>query len=520
MNEPRKENAGGVVRASAILTTGMILGRAMGFLREALIGSRFGASATTDAYIVATTIPYILNNVVAGGSLNAALMPVLAGYQIKDQKKEVWHLCNIVLNLVIISGVILSVVIGYVLNGWCIGLVGHGFEPNTKRLAAALLRKGAFSLLLVGILDVFITVLNSFRSFWAPSLISLVLNSSIIVFVFLFSARWGITSAVLGLVCGVGAQVLLQIPSMRRHGFRYELAIDLHHPALSNLLRLFFPMMISSLLAQVYTIVDRAMASRLNPGSIAALNYASMISGVFMFVGNSIAIGSFPHLSELAARKDERGQRSVLFRSVLLCLFVLAPVCFLMAAIPIPIVGILLKRGEFDVAAVSATASALRFFAMNVPVSAAFYILSRGFFARGDTVRPLLLGFCGLAIHVCFNWVFIPICGHSGIAASTLVASLIQMYLSVVLLTLGLGGEALRFWRDALKIFGAASASAIASIAVACLMPEAKELLIAIICCGVAGSTYFGLCWILRIEEFNRVTLRLSNYVRDYISAN
>src|SRR5262245_29105657 len=65
-------------RSAALVMVGALVGRLLGIGREATLARYFGAGFLTDAYFVAVLIPLLIQNVVAGGSLQAAFVPMLA----------------------------------------------------------------------------------------------------------------------------------------------------------------------------------------------------------------------------------------------------------------------------------------------------------------------------------------------------------------------------------------------------------------------------------------------------------
>ena len=52
--------AAGIAKTTTVVVIINLIVKLFGFLREALIAHGFGASAMTDAYLVAYTLPYFL----------------------------------------------------------------------------------------------------------------------------------------------------------------------------------------------------------------------------------------------------------------------------------------------------------------------------------------------------------------------------------------------------------------------------------------------------------------------------
>ena len=71
--------------ASLLISLTLLLGRLSGFMREALLASRLGTSATADAVILLLTLPDFMVGLLISGGFNAALIPVLRQHAGSDR---------------------------------------------------------------------------------------------------------------------------------------------------------------------------------------------------------------------------------------------------------------------------------------------------------------------------------------------------------------------------------------------------------------------------------------------------
>src|SRR6266566_2040244 len=79
-------------QATFILTGAFVVSRVFGLVRTLLFAFVFGAGATSDAYIQAFYIPDFIFNIVAGGALTSAFIPVFTKYMVGDNdEKTAWH---------------------------------------------------------------------------------------------------------------------------------------------------------------------------------------------------------------------------------------------------------------------------------------------------------------------------------------------------------------------------------------------------------------------------------------------
>ncbi|MEW5720123.1 MAG: murein biosynthesis integral membrane protein MurJ, partial [Chloroflexota bacterium] len=419
---------GRVLSFATITAFGFVLGKVSGILREMIVSARFGLSAQLDAYFLAGSVPTIINNVVAGSAITAAIMPTLARYlaaegEPRAARSEFWYVASILTNIVLLVTGALTI-LTMLLAAPIIAILGSKLDAPTAALATNLLVIMMPTLLLGAVLNMLMAMLNSLDRFTAPALIFLALNVGIIGTVIVFSPAIGVYAVAWGFLIGVGLQVVIQLIELRRERPQYSWRLDWRHPALRQVLRAFVPIAALSIVAQINLLVDRTMAATLPAGSVSALYYADSVLGIFYMLGISLGIAVFPSLSRLAATNDLANTARTVDSSLRLLILILMPLIFLLILFGAPIVGLILGRGEFDPAAVARTAQALTMYALGLIGIATIYVLQRAFFALLDNVTPFIVGAGAAALHIVLNLLFMPIWSHAGIALSTSITAL------------------------------------------------------------------------------------------------
>lgn len=421
-----------VASFATITALGFVLGKVSGLAREMVVSAQFGLSADLDAYLVALTVPTVINNVIAGGTITAAMMPVLARYLARNDRRGFWYAASIITNiLLVITGALTILVM--LLPAPIIALVGSGFPDTTRHTAQHLLVITMPTLVLSALLNMLLVVLNSLDRFVAPALIFLVLNVGIIATVLILAPSLGIYAVAWGFLIGVALQVIIQFVELGREAPRYFWHIDWRHPILSQVWRAFLPVAALAIVAQINYVVDKTMATTLPTGSVSALYYADSILGLFYMLGISLGIGVFPSLSRSVAANDLVSTGRAVTRTTRMLIFVLAPLTFLLIAFAAPIIGLVLGRGKFDLGAVNMTASALVMYAIGLVMVAVLNILQRAFYALSDSVTPFIVGVATMLLHILLNWILMQPLLHAGIALSASISAIVGM---VVLLWL------------------------------------------------------------------------------------
>ena len=84
-----------VFKAAFLLMIVQVLSRVLGYARDVVLMNMFGQSYMTDAFNVAFTIPDFIYNVLIGGAIASAFIPVFSSYLATDQPKRAWRTSSI-----------------------------------------------------------------------------------------------------------------------------------------------------------------------------------------------------------------------------------------------------------------------------------------------------------------------------------------------------------------------------------------------------------------------------------------
>ena len=88
-----------------------------------------------------------------------------------------------------------------------------------------------------------------------------------------------------------------------------------------------------------------------------------------------------------------------------------------------PIVQVLFERGKFSLDDTHNTASAVWAYAIGIPAYVMIKVLSPGFFARGDTKTPVIIGIFALLVNIVFNLLLMGPMLHVGLALATTISA-------------------------------------------------------------------------------------------------
>ena len=359
-----------VVRSAGIVSIAVATSRVTGLVREIVLAAMFGAGATFDAYRIGFTIPNLTRDLFAEGALSAAFVPIFTRYRSSKTLEEARVLANLVATalIVIVGSVCL---LGIFFSPQLVSLVAPGFRetPGKFELAVTMTRVMFPFLLLVALSAQAMGILNSCNQFGVPAMASTFFNIGSVISGLFLGMVLGpsiglapIEGMAYGVVIGGAMQLLWQIPSLHRAGFRFRPQFDWSHPGLRQIFMLMGPAILGNAAVQINVTVNNNFASRLDDpnGPVSWLGYAfrfmQLPLGVF---GVAIASATLPSISRSAAAENFDEFRQTLSRSLGLVFVLTIPSAVGLAVLGESIVAAVYQMGEFNAFDTRQTARAL-----------------------------------------------------------------------------------------------------------------------------------------------------------------
>lgn len=427
--------------AAAVVMLFFVLSRVTGLLREMTIGAQFGTSAELDAYLAAFRVPDILFQLVAGGALGSAFIPTFADYWVKDDKEGAWLLFSRVLNLVTLALVTLAGLAAFFALPLVEHIIAPGFPPEQQHLTAALMRWMLVSTVVFGASGLVMGALNAVQHFLLPAAAPVFYNSSIILGAWFLASRIGPYGLVIGVVAGALAHFLVQVPALVQRRARYRFSLGWRDPGVLEVGRLMAPRVLGLLFVQLNFLVNTILASGLAAGSLSALNYAWLLmllpQGIF---AQAIATVAFPTFAAQVAARKRPTMRRTFGQTLRTILFLTIPAAVGLYILRVPLIRILLERGEFTRQSTDAVAYALQFYALGLVAHAVVEITVRAFYALHDTSTPVIVGVAAMGVNILLSLWWIGHLSYGGLALANSVATGLEMLALLWLLRKRMGG--------------------------------------------------------------------------------
>ena len=225
--------AGGLARASALMASGSFVSRILGVVRASMIMAVFGMSIAGDAWDVANMLPNTIYTLLAGGVLNAVLVPQITKAQNNPDGGREYVDKLITLSILVLAGI---TAVCIPLTPWLVRIMTSGeFSDDAYQLSVAFSYIVMPAIFFYGLYAILGQVLNAREKFgwfmWSPVLCNIVWIAGLLWFMNAYGRGFGNPTAfdermvlVLGgsLTLGVAVQALVLILPLMTAGFRYR----------------------------------------------------------------------------------------------------------------------------------------------------------------------------------------------------------------------------------------------------------------------------------------------------------
>ena len=415
--QPFSDPERSLLRSNAVVALGTGLSRFTGMLKVIVFGIVIGQTALADAYDGANNSPNAVYELLLGGVLSAALVPMFSRLLEDDDEEAVE---SVVSTAIIALTVITAVAVFFA--PWVFRVFSlnpaDGIDVNEFRtVGTALTRIFLLQIFFYGVSALLGSLLNAKRRFfaaaWSPVLANIVVICTLLYVPILLnrpndsiplaevlnspSFRWLLG---LGATGGIALQALVLLPAIHRAGLNFRFRFKPRHPAVKRLVALSGWTFGYVMANQMTVVVTKNLAEPGSGGQDAMAKASTFFYFPHGLLAMSIATTFIPEMARAVARRDRLAfiERTGLgIRLVGLLTF---PAAFGFLVMSRPIIGALLRYGQFSNEAADTTARALSGLALGLVGYSVYLFTLRGFFAHQDTKTPFIINCLQNAINI------------------------------------------------------------------------------------------------------------------------
>jgi putative peptidoglycan lipid II flippase len=245
----------------------------------------------------------------------------------------------------------------------------------------------------------------------------------------------GVQAMALGVVLGAVAKLGLETWGLGKYLRPIRPTLDLAFASVRTVSRLAAPLLAALFFSLfVGPLVENAFASKVGVGGVSALAYARKIAETLTTIlPYTLGLVLLPFSAEMAAGKDSDALARTLTGAVRALTLLFLPVTAGLLVLHEPFVRLLFERGAFDAASTRLTAGPLFFYALALLPFALEVIVVQFFFARQDTLTPVIADVAAFALNVALIPPLMALCGLGGIALAAAVAKALKVLALLIL---------------------------------------------------------------------------------------
>ena len=408
-------------RAGLTLVAFAVIGKVIGFLREAAIAGTYGTSQIVDIYLAAVAVPALINGILYQALPNAFIPLFARARESSSQTRRVaW---GVLVIMVFISAGL------WLFATTIAALTNSGFSASLRAETVFLVRIMSGSVFLGTIEALARSRLLAQKRFVQTGISSLLLSFAVIAAVVFFPGG-GARTLAWGFFAGAACVALWNV-------------IPFGKPAASGLATpeggiqsgssnpvggWVAAVILLNTVNLLYGLIDRHLGSYLVEGSIAALQYSSIVATQPLAIcATAIGMAIFPYLSDRVTANDHAGSASLFDRAMRWALLGAIPSAIVVSLLGNAAVTVLFERGQFDAGSRTITGSLLAIYGVWIVPAVMGTVVGKVFYA-GLRWRPILLAISlSLLVKTGLSFWWVRTEGVIGLVWATTVAVLVSV---------------------------------------------------------------------------------------------
>lgn len=359
--------------SAALISICVMISRITGFARTWAMAFALGSTLLSSSYQVANNLPNQLYELVAGGMIVTAFLPVYLSVKKKlGQKAGNEYASNLLTIVVVLLGIVSLV---------CMLFPGaiiytQSFYSDQSEMATSVFFFQFFAIQIVfyGASAIISGLLNANRDYlWssiAPVANNVVVIATFVAYAFVaqHDANLALYIIAIGNPLGVFLQLAIQLPALKRNGIRIRPRINLRDPALRETLGIGVPAVFVMLCSFAVVSVQNAASYSFAENGPSILAYSRLwFTLPYAFLAVPITTAMFTELADMQAEGNVEGVKRGIVSGTNQILFFMIPFALYLIVFSLPLVT-LYHAGAFTMDNVSSIANYLAVLAFALPV--------------------------------------------------------------------------------------------------------------------------------------------------------
>ncbi len=400
----------GINEAAFLLGLFTLVSQLLGLVRDRLLATYLGAGTQLDVYYAAFKIPDFLFVSIASLASITVLLPFLSQkYKDGDSNnyREAKLFFDQVFTVLLVFLVGVSVILFFMMP-FLAKIVAPGFTSEQTQTLVMLSRIMLVQPIIIGVSNMVSSVTQMFKKFFITALSPVLYNIGIILGIIWLYPLIGITGLAYGVIIGALFHFVIQVPTLYSIKFFPRFARNIDWRELLIIIKTSIPRTLGLSMSTITALVLTSIASTLATGSISLFNLTNnMLNVPIGVVAISYSVASFPVLVKFFHDQDRDKFVAYIINATRKIIFFSVPITVLFIVLRAQIVRVILGSQSFSWNDTRLAAASLALFVIGLVAQSLVHLFVRGYYAAGNTRKPLLMNFSGEVITVLLAFVFI-----------------------------------------------------------------------------------------------------------------
>lgn len=393
--------------------------KGIGFINRIVLAYKFGTTDGTDIYYIASGFTEAVAAIILE-SLSVGVVNIYVKNKGEDEKINrflSWTLLIVEISMIVLC---LSTIL---CSKQLAAILAPGYSHNLSIKLAKYLIVMSSSYLFYGFTNIFCAMLQAEEKFVPVKLTGTISSLSSIIIVFFLSDLLAEVSMVIAFLSAAIFNCIFLFSYVKTHlNFSLNL-VENANEDINLLIKLSWPLMIGLAAHELNMIIDKSVATALGIGCVSALSYCSVL---FVFVENVIINSTvtvlYPNISKMYLERNYELIASEIKSTIGYIELLLIPITCILFFQSEEIVRTLYFYGEFGEESVVLTNLALKGYVLGLPFRALRDIVTRFYYAYGDTKMPMCINMISITINITLDFVLSLCWGIFGITFATTIS--------------------------------------------------------------------------------------------------
>jgi len=396
----------GVNEAALLLGGFAFLSQLLGLVRDKAFAHIVGAGPILDVYYASFRIPDFLYISVASLASITVLMPFLVD-KINKDKDDAKRFLNNIFTVYMMFMVAISIIIA-VFMPYISSFIAPGFTEYQLGLMTTTSRIMLLSPILIGLSNLIGTITQLYKNFLIFSLSPIFYNVGILFGVLFLYKYLGVYGLGIGVILGALMHLIVQIPVVIKYNFFPKFTSHINWKEIGKVVKISLPRTLALSCNSLAFVALIAMASTIKAGSISLFTFAYNLQSVPVgIIGISYSVAAFPVLVKSFSLKDIDSFILHITSAAKQIIFWSMPVIALLIVLRAQIVRVILGSGTFSWTDTRLTAASVALFVVSLVSQGLVLLFVRGYYAAGNTKKPLFVNIFSSIMIVVFAYTLI-----------------------------------------------------------------------------------------------------------------